>query len=205
MKNPSTLISNDHINFAPGDGWIGVDLDGTLAVWDHWRSMEHIGDPIPLMAARVERWIKQGHDVRIFTARMDGGRVAIAMGDPNGLYYRDRDAVRAPIQAYTKHHFGIALPVTNEKDYGMRVLFDDRAVRVGFNTGEIEHAPPAFLEGDALPPCPCGAPCDTDTGPYTISTAPEPLWRLDCQRADCGWCVISTGPEQAYQDWRRRS
>ena len=24
-------------------GWIGVDLDGTLAQYDHWRGIEHIG------------------------------------------------------------------------------------------------------------------------------------------------------------------
>ena len=31
-------------------GWIGVDLDGTLAFYDMWRGMEHIGKPIPAMA-----------------------------------------------------------------------------------------------------------------------------------------------------------
>ena len=26
-------------------GWIGVDLDGTLAHYDKWRGVEHVGDP----------------------------------------------------------------------------------------------------------------------------------------------------------------
>jgi len=25
-------------------GWIGVDLDGTLALYDRWRGIEHVGD-----------------------------------------------------------------------------------------------------------------------------------------------------------------
>lgn len=41
-------------------GWIGVDLDGTLAEYDEWRGIDHIGTPIEPMAARVRRWIAQG-------------------------------------------------------------------------------------------------------------------------------------------------
>ncbi len=44
--------------------WIGVDLDGTLAEYNGWVSEEHIGHPIPAMAARVKLWISQGFDVR---------------------------------------------------------------------------------------------------------------------------------------------
>jgi hypothetical protein len=58
------------------NGWIGVDLDGTLAHYDGWVNTFHIGDPVPLMAARVRQWLENGEDVRIFTARVDGGSVA---------------------------------------------------------------------------------------------------------------------------------
>lgn len=34
-------------------GWIGVDLDGTLAKYDQWRGVQHIGDPVPLMVDRA--------------------------------------------------------------------------------------------------------------------------------------------------------
>jgi hypothetical protein len=27
-------------------GWIGVDLDGTLAHYDGWKGIDHIGEPI---------------------------------------------------------------------------------------------------------------------------------------------------------------
>jgi len=52
------------------NGWIGVDLDGTLAVhmgvWDG-----SIGPPIYPMVDRVRRWIKEGREVRIITARVE--------------------------------------------------------------------------------------------------------------------------------------
>jgi hypothetical protein len=38
-----------------GDGWIGVDLDATLAKYDGWKSADHIGEPIPAMVDRVSR------------------------------------------------------------------------------------------------------------------------------------------------------
>ena len=29
-----------------GEGWIGFDLDGTLAKYDGWQGLDHIGEPI---------------------------------------------------------------------------------------------------------------------------------------------------------------
>ena len=116
-------------------GWIGVDLDGTLARYEGWVSEEHIGPPVPAMVERVARWLAEGRDVRIFTARVDGGEVALAMGDPLGERFRDVARVRAAIEAWCVQHLGRALPVTNRKDYGMVELWDDRAVQVIPNTG----------------------------------------------------------------------
>lgn len=117
-------------------GWIGVDLDGTLAYYDHWRGIEHIGEPILPMLERVRRWVwDEGKDVRIFTARVDGGEVAIAAGDSNGEAHRNVDAVRGHIEAWCFNHIGKILPVTCKKDYGMIELWDDRAIQVIPNTG----------------------------------------------------------------------
>lgn len=123
-------------------GWIGVDLDGTLAEYGAWRGPEHIGAPIAPMVARVKAWIAEGREVRIFTARVDGGGVALAMGNPDGEQVRDVDRVRAYIEAWCLEHIGTILPVTNVKDYGMVELWDDRAVRVRLNVGEpcCDHA-----------------------------------------------------------------
>lgn len=106
-------------------GWIGVDLDGTLAYYDKWRGKEHIGKPIPKMLDQVKHWLKSGKEVRIFTARAS---------DPSAVPY---------INEWCREHVGQALAVTNVKDYGMIELWDDRAVQVVINTGnrvdEISH------------------------------------------------------------------
>lgn len=62
-------------------GWIGVDLDGTLAHYDEWRGVSHVGEPVPLMLERVRRWLGEGREVRILTARVSGSAsVAPAFG-----------------------------------------------------------------------------------------------------------------------------
>lgn len=102
-------------------GWIGVDLDGTLAEYGGWQGADHIGAPVPLMLARVKEWLARGIEVRIFTAR-----VAL---DEDG-------SVVASIEAWCEEHVGQKLAVTCQKDYGMVELWDDRCVQVIPNTGQ---------------------------------------------------------------------
>jgi hypothetical protein len=113
-----------------------VDLDGTLAHYEGWVSEEHIGEPIPAMAARVKQWLADGKEIRIFTARVDGGQAALLLGDANGAKFENVERIRGLIQDWSEKHFGVRLAVTNTKDYGMIELWDDRAVRVKINTGE---------------------------------------------------------------------
>jgi hypothetical protein len=105
-------------------GWIGVDLDGTLAAYTGWQGVEHIGDPIPVMVKRVKAWLATGKDVRIFTARVHQNDTT-----------RDLSHVRQVINDWCLKHIGAVLPVTNSKDYGMVELWDDRCVQVEANTG----------------------------------------------------------------------
>ena len=105
-------------------GWIGVDLDGTLAHYDGWRGHTHIGAPIQAMVERIKKWLAEGREVRIFTARMAEPRPKI------------RKQVAEAIADYTKLHVGKALRATNIKDFSMIEIWDDRAVRVMLNTGE---------------------------------------------------------------------
>lgn len=100
-----------------GDGWIGVDLDGTLAHYDGWKGIEHIGEPIPNMMDRVRRWIEEGKTVKIFTARIH---------TPEALPH---------IVQWMRKHGLPHLEITNVKDFGMIELWDDRAVQVEANTG----------------------------------------------------------------------
>lgn len=100
-------------------GWIGVDLDGTLAKYDSFHGIEHIGEPITAMVERVQGWLLSGHEVRIFTARI----------------YQCPEAI-PHIEAWCERYIGQKLAVTNVKDFGMIELWDDRAVQVEMNTGQ---------------------------------------------------------------------
>ena len=116
-------------------GWIGVDLDGTLAVYNDFVSETHIGRPIKPMCDRVRRWLAEGKEVRIFTARVDGGEAAIAAGNMHGLKFMDKAKIISAIDKFCMDEFGQKLPVTNVKDYAMLELWDDLAVQVIPNTG----------------------------------------------------------------------
>lgn len=134
---------NDHIHDRARldrhihDGWIGVDLDGTVAHYDRWCGPTHIGAPIPAMVERIKQWLKEGRDVRIFTARM-WPLGTIHAGEPRNADRVD-DALKAvvAIQQWCKVVFGKVLPITCCKDFSMIVLYDDRAKQVIQNTGEL--------------------------------------------------------------------
>ena len=101
-------------------GWIGVDLDGTLAEYHGWKGVDHIGSPIPLMVDRVKKWLSDGVSVKIFTAR---------------VYGTQRKSALPHIEKWCIENIGKVLPVTCEKDFGMVELWDDRCVQVRINTG----------------------------------------------------------------------
>lgn len=95
-------------------GWIGVDLDGTLAY--HAGGMG-IGAPIPKMMARVKQWIAEGKTVKIMTARAS-------------------EPVLIPdVQLWCEQQGIGGLEVTNQKDFAMLELWDDRAIQVIPNVG----------------------------------------------------------------------
>lgn len=102
------------------DSWYAIDLDGTLAHFDEWKGVENIGEPIAPMVERVKKFIEEGKDVRIFTARASL---------PNKL-----EAIQH-IDKWCKTHIGQTLPVTCVKKFGLVELWDDRAIQVIPNTG----------------------------------------------------------------------
>jgi hypothetical protein len=108
-------------------GWIGVDLDGTLARYDGFKGLNHIGEPIQPMVDRVTRWLALGREVRIMTARVS-----------QSIYRpRSEDVFRTvcAIEDWCEQHLGQRLKVTCIKDFEMVELWDDRAVQVIENTG----------------------------------------------------------------------
>jgi len=100
-------------------GWIGVDLDGTLAEYNGWQGPDNIGDPVPLMVDRVKKWIADGKRVKIFTARCYYGAEA---SETIKKWLVDRASLPR-------------LEVTNVKDFKMIELWDDRCRQVEKNTG----------------------------------------------------------------------
>lgn len=130
--------------------WIGVDFDGTLHNDDQrWRDLEHFlrepGQPVPAMLERVQRWLADGVEVRIVTARVASvhGREAVA-------------AQQQVIRSWCRKYLGRELEVTAEKGPGMIELWDDKAVRVEANTGRrlsLEERPPSYFASLGQPCC----------------------------------------------------
>lgn len=109
-----TGFVGSHANCAE---WIGVDLDGTLAIFDGWHGPDHIGAPIWPMVSRVKQWLDDGKLIKIFSSRAN-----------NPI------CIRA-IQSWCMEYLGVVLDITNIKDEFMVELWDDRAIRVETNSG----------------------------------------------------------------------
>lgn len=121
--------------FEPPESWgyVGVDLDGTLALPTGWQPGDPettIGPPIQRMVRRVKRWLKRGRrfrdgrvitDIRIFTARASR--------------FDEVPGMKEAIEEWCLQHLGRVLPITATKTYGLVEFWDDRAVRVEFGTG----------------------------------------------------------------------
>jgi hypothetical protein len=99
-------------------GWIGVDLDGTLAKYSEFKG-DKIGDPIMPMVIRVLDWCNSGKIVKIMTARASVPELI------------------QPVKDWCLEHLGRVLEVTNCKDFEMIALYDDRAIQVEHNTGRL--------------------------------------------------------------------
>jgi len=104
--------------------WIGVDLDGTLAEYNGWKGPSNIGKPIELMVGRVKKWLDEGKDVQIVTARVHPGN-------------QGKSESELAIRQWTKKVFGKSLRCRSDKDFDMIELWDDRCVQVETNTGKM--------------------------------------------------------------------
>lgn len=86
-----------------------------------------------------KRWLAEGRMVKIFTARVSFPDVPIIGKSREARDAAARrfeaDLARESIKLWCKEHIGVELEITNEKDYGMIELWDDRAVQVEPNTG----------------------------------------------------------------------
>jgi hypothetical protein len=100
-------------------GFYAVDLDGTLAKYNGFKSPTEIGKPVPKMLDRVKKFLRDGHKVKIFTARAN-----------------EKETIPA-IKKWLRKYGLPALPVTNIKGHDMIEFWDDRAKQVIPNTGKL--------------------------------------------------------------------
>jgi hypothetical protein len=114
--------------------WIAVDFDGTLATFGcNWQdNPKATGEPVQPMVELVKKWLADGEDVRIFTARMDRYHPKYPLPIPLAW-------VIEPIEQWCVKHIGQVLPITNVKDYFCKALYDDRAIQVEKDTGRLIH------------------------------------------------------------------
>lgn len=105
--------------------WIGVDLDGTLAVDNGvWEGPDKIGAPIASMVMLVRSLLKDGDDVRIFTARLSSPGYS-------------KRKIKEPIERWCERHIGSVLPITNVKDHHCSCIIDNIAVGCHTNSGRL--------------------------------------------------------------------
>lgn len=100
---------------------IAVDLDGTLAHYDGWKGIEHIGPVIPEVANAMKRAQKEGADVWIFTARVS---------DPV-----DAEEAGKYIEEWLKANNFQYEGITAVKHKFFSEFWDDRAIQVIKNEG----------------------------------------------------------------------
>ncbi|MGE9297207.1 MAG: hypothetical protein ACQKBV_13060 [Puniceicoccales bacterium] len=111
--------------------WIGVGLDGALAMRSGDGFTGEIGEPVPNMVVRVKDWVKHKRlRVRILTPRAATEEGA------------------AQVEAWLKKHKLDWLDFTHAKDLHMVEFWDDRAVQVISNTGTKVGDSPNGLDPD---------------------------------------------------------
>lgn len=107
---------------AKKDGWIGFDLDGTLATRPGKFDLDEVGEPVKKMIDVLKKHLADGDTCKIFTAR------AATLGHEKAIW-RWLKEQRLP-----------KLDITNAKDHRMKLLYDDRAVSVRTDEGTTKRA-----------------------------------------------------------------
>jgi hypothetical protein len=108
-------------------GWIGFDFDGTLAIYNRWRTGD-TSPPVPIMpmVEKARDFLAEGWEVRILTGLVS-----------EKVYPEQIETNRHYIRCFCLKYFRRDLQITSEKDQNMQLLFDDRAIRVEKNTGRL--------------------------------------------------------------------
>jgi hypothetical protein len=107
-----------------------VDFDATLAVHTGGKAL---GPPVPEMLDQVKRWLADGDEVRIFTARVSSSHEHV-------------EDMRREIEDWCEKYLGQRLEVTAEKKSDIYDIHDDRARQVIPNKGIVIGPPREVFE-----------------------------------------------------------
>ena len=137
-----------------GKGWYGFDLDGTLAKYDKWEGIDHIGRPVKQMVDLIKKMHDEGKVVKILTARVAPRSNIEIRSNPYPTYQavydaigrdneeRYRDICRAPkwtarefVSDWCLKNLGFIPEIVYQKDHLMLELYDDRVKQVVPNEG----------------------------------------------------------------------
>lgn len=126
-----------------GKGWYGFDLDGTLAKYDGWKGIDHIGEPVKPMVDLMKRMHDEGKVVKIVTARvaprrLEDGTIGEQFtwltcepsSDPAAKY-----TATQYIRDWCEEQLGFVPEIVYQKDHLMLELYDDRVKQVVPNEG----------------------------------------------------------------------
>lgn len=158
---------------ASGKPWIGFDLDGTLAKYDKWRGVAHIGDPVKPMCDLIKELHGDGKDVKIVTARVapreDGSHLL----------------ARVFIARWCRDNLGFVPPITHEKDALMETLYDDRVHAVEPNKGKVLNMA-KFKKGDRV----VATEPNYQTKGVGVVRGYEYSWDEEVERDDPSWYIV---------------
>lgn len=139
-----------------GEGWYGFDLDGTLAKYDEWKGIGHIGEPIAPMVELMKKMHDEGKVVKIMTARVapkekpevernpfighlnpDYAKAYIKSQEehPSGFYSLVNWGAREFVSDWCLKNLGFMPEIVHQKDHLMLELYDDRVKQVVPNEG----------------------------------------------------------------------
>ena len=143
-----------------GKGWYGFDLDGTLAKYDKWEGIDHIGEPVKPMVDLIKRMHAEGKVVKILTARVSPRantkyKVREKCAPPDYVTTADFSCLSANAKPWVENMYlnldtwgarefvidwclrnlGFLPEITHEKDHLMLELYDDHVKQVVPNEG----------------------------------------------------------------------
>lgn len=103
-----------------------VDWDGTMVEYHGFKGAMIYGAPIPRMVARVKKWIDEGHEILIFTARVsvEHGLQTVKQ-ESDTIQFALREMGLPPLQ------------ITANKYARISEFWDDRAMGLERNTGNV--------------------------------------------------------------------